>query len=96
MKNNKLGLMTLAFAATEGLLGCMTMNDEMGGARAQENVTVGGAPMYAIRNILQKRGQFAGSYHLDRSRSGGRTCRYIVGPRTVHGLCSHQCWQLYT
>jgi uncharacterized surface protein with fasciclin (FAS1) repeats len=55
MNNNKLGTIVLAMGATIGLQGCMTMNDGMGdsSASAQSTVTVGGAPMYSTRNIVQ-------------------------------------------
>lgn len=45
-----------ALGATTVLAGCMTddnMNSGMGGASAQGNVIVGGAPMYANRTIVQ-------------------------------------------
>jgi uncharacterized surface protein with fasciclin (FAS1) repeats len=47
----------LASVALIGLQGCMTMDSGMNGASAsastQGTVTVGGAPMYATRNIIQ-------------------------------------------
>lgn len=55
MQRKLFGTSVLAIMATIGLQGCMTMNDEMGdtGATAQSTVTVGGAPMYSTRNIVQ-------------------------------------------
>src|SRR5688572_26230962 len=55
MRINLLGTGLLVSAALIGLQGCMTMNDGMGGASAsaQSTVTVGGAPMYSTRNIVQ-------------------------------------------
>jgi len=57
MRMNLFSTGLLASAALIGLQGCMTMNDDMGGASASAaaggTVTVGGAPMYANRNIIQ-------------------------------------------
>lgn len=56
MRMNLFGAGLLAGTALIGLQGCMSMNDGMGAsanARAQSTVTVGGAPMYATRNIIQ-------------------------------------------
>ena len=59
MRMNLLGTGLLAGAALIGLQGCMTMDGGMDGAsasasaRTQGTVTVGGAPMYATRNIIQ-------------------------------------------
>ena len=59
MRMNLLGTGLMAGAALIGLQGCMTMDGEMDGAsasasaRTQGTVTVGGAPMYATRNIIQ-------------------------------------------
>ncbi|HEY0113192.1 MAG TPA: fasciclin domain-containing protein [Allosphingosinicella sp.] len=46
----------LALAAATSLAACATMNDDMdsgASARAEGTVTVGGAPMYASRNIVE-------------------------------------------
>jgi uncharacterized surface protein with fasciclin (FAS1) repeats len=59
MRMNLLGTGLLAGAALIGLQGCMTMDGGMDGAsasasaRTQGTVTVGGAPMYSTRNIIQ-------------------------------------------
>jgi uncharacterized surface protein with fasciclin (FAS1) repeats len=59
MRMNLLGTGLMAGAALIGLQGCMTMDGGMDGAsasasaRTQGTVTVGGAPMYATRNIIQ-------------------------------------------
>ncbi len=59
MRLNLLGTGLLASAALIGLQGCMSMDGGMDGAsasasgRTQGTVTVGGAPMYATRNIIE-------------------------------------------
>jgi len=58
MRIKHLGAGLLASAALIGLQGCMTMDGGMdssasASARTQGTVTVGGAPMYATRNIIQ-------------------------------------------
>ena len=59
MRMNLLGTGLLASAALIGLQGCMSMDGGMDGAsasasaRTQGTVTVGGAPMYATRNIIE-------------------------------------------
>lgn len=55
MRMKLLGTGLLASVALIGLQGCMTMDGSADGvsASAQSNVIVGGAPMYATRNIVQ-------------------------------------------
>jgi len=57
MQKKLLGTGLLASVALIGLQGCMSMNDRMDGASAsaqsRSTVTVGGAPMYASRNIIE-------------------------------------------
>jgi len=61
MRMNLFGTGLMASAALIGLQGCMTMDDGMDGAsartsasaRTQGSVTVGGAPMFATRNIIE-------------------------------------------
>jgi uncharacterized surface protein with fasciclin (FAS1) repeats len=57
MRMKLFGASMLAGTALLGLQGCMSMNDEMSAngasASAQSTVTVGGAPMYSNRNIVQ-------------------------------------------
>jgi uncharacterized surface protein with fasciclin (FAS1) repeats len=58
MRIKLLGSGLLASAALIGLQGCTTMDGGMGtsasaSARTQGTVTVGGAPMYATRNIIE-------------------------------------------
>jgi uncharacterized surface protein with fasciclin (FAS1) repeats len=57
MRINLFGTSLMASAAFIGLQACTTMNDDMSAASAggstQASVTVGGAPMYATRNIIQ-------------------------------------------
>jgi uncharacterized surface protein with fasciclin (FAS1) repeats len=57
MRMKLFGTGLLASVALIGLQGCMSMNDGMNGpsasAQSRSTVTVGGAPMYASRNIIE-------------------------------------------
>jgi len=57
---------------------------------AEKTVTVGGAPMYPSKNIIQNAVNSKDHTNAGRRGEGCRLGRYAVRPRAVHGVCADQ------
>ena len=78
------------------LAGCMTMAENgsdtgMAMSAPADTVTVGGAPMYANRNIVANAVNSADPHHPGRGGQGCRAGRHPHGRRPVHRLRADQC-----